>query len=92
MKTQIRVLNCDGEIFEADDASDLVHQLKEASLAEATTDAEYMEGFASRAKMVDGTIVPTDGVENFIASLIEIGELKETNEDAEKPKKKGGKK
>ena len=86
MKTKLRVMNSDGEIFDADDAGDLVHQLCEASLAGAKSDKEYMIGFAKRAKMVNDAIVPTDSVENFVQSLIEMGELKPVSEETEKEK------
>jgi len=96
MKKNISVLYV-GDLYEADDASDLVHQMREAHLTLANaSDEKFMKEKAHSVMMVSGGVVPTDSVENFVKALIEIGELKEVDADKEKEKsqaatkKKGG--
>lgn len=79
----MRYVTSDGTEFSAQDAEDLVHQMRESSYSQSTSDAEFMVAMAARVKMTVGSEVRCDTAAEFVEDLVRVGVLKE------KPEKKG---
>jgi hypothetical protein len=67
----------DGEMLQATDPADLVRQLHEGSRAPAPSDAEFMQEYAERTKLITGHEIRHDTPEHFIADLLHVQRLTE---------------
>ena len=72
-----RFVDYEGVLFDAVDAAALVTMMRHAARwSGAETDAEYMAGFADRAKL-SGARIRSDAAEHFVADVIAAGFIRE---------------
>jgi len=72
-----------GEVYLAQDAEDLVHQLREASFTPEVTDERYMAQMAKTYREASGDEVRSGSPREFVEDLVKVGFLKEEEDDAE---------
>jgi len=76
----MRYRAADGTQYEAQDASDLVHQMHESSFARRDSDFEFTAEMADRMEKTYGGKVRSFPLEDFVDDLMSIGFLKEGGE------------
>lgn len=77
---QVYTMQNGGRII-ANNAADLVSQMRKLSFTPSRSVHEYMEEVAEAAKDHDRTArIPTDSVDNFVEALLRVGFIKMVEE------------